>query len=373
MSDDIIIIGAGVVGCATAYFLARAGVRVSVFDACDIGSGASGRNAGVVEHPYDLPQEPLYAETVSLLSEALGPAMPKDPVGVLLVANNQAAAERAAAHHGRFRQLNPTVIAPGELAYAEPLLASDIWACRLQTGYPIQPALVAATFADHARQLGARFHLRRPAKLLRDRHGVCGVSCRGNRHQAQAVVVAAGAASSQVVDPTGGWQPILPLWGVLVSVELPQHPRHVLLEDSVASIQAAAEPDDSTAFSLITTGDSLTLGSTFLHEEPPGKEWVSRLLSHGKRFCPLLEDARVGSVLTCARPRSFDGRPLLGKVAEEARLWVAAGHGGRGISTGLASARLLVDAIQSGTDDGIAAELRADRFANVPGAPAGAR
>ena len=43
---DVLVIGAGIYGCATAFFLARFGVDVVVVDAGDIGAGASGANAG---------------------------------------------------------------------------------------------------------------------------------------------------------------------------------------------------------------------------------------------------------------------------------------------------------------------------------------
>src|SRR5262249_1382666 len=44
--DEVVVIGAGIYGCATAYFLARFGVDVLVVDAGDIGAEASGANAG---------------------------------------------------------------------------------------------------------------------------------------------------------------------------------------------------------------------------------------------------------------------------------------------------------------------------------------
>lgn len=43
---DVLIVGGGLIGCATALHLARAGVDVMVADAGDIGMGASGQNAG---------------------------------------------------------------------------------------------------------------------------------------------------------------------------------------------------------------------------------------------------------------------------------------------------------------------------------------
>src|SRR5947209_2344533 len=43
---DIVIVGAGITGTATALWLARAGARVMVVEARSIAAGASGRNAG---------------------------------------------------------------------------------------------------------------------------------------------------------------------------------------------------------------------------------------------------------------------------------------------------------------------------------------
>ena len=46
--SDVIIIGGGIIGNATAYYLAKKGVSVTVLDASkDIGIGGSSRNGGV--------------------------------------------------------------------------------------------------------------------------------------------------------------------------------------------------------------------------------------------------------------------------------------------------------------------------------------
>ena len=63
-------------------------------------------------------------------------------------------------------------------------------------------------------------------------------------------------------------------------------------------------------------------------------------------FLPALARARPRGVRACARPQSLDGRPLVGEAVGVEGLWVAAGHGPWGISTGPATARLVVDAIR---------------------------
>jgi glycine/D-amino acid oxidase-like deaminating enzyme len=72
--------------------------------------------------------------------------------------------------------------------------------------------------------------------------------------------------------------------------------------------------------------------------------------------------APIRSSRACARPQSVDGRPLIGAVPGLRRLYVCAGHGPWGISTGPASARLVVDEIL-GRAPAIPVELDAARFA----------
>jgi glycine/D-amino acid oxidase-like deaminating enzyme len=43
---DVVVVGAGVTGCSAAWHLARSGARVTLLEARDVASGASGRNGG---------------------------------------------------------------------------------------------------------------------------------------------------------------------------------------------------------------------------------------------------------------------------------------------------------------------------------------
>ena len=43
---DVAVIGGGLVGCATAYYLTTAGTRVALIERGTINRGASGQNAG---------------------------------------------------------------------------------------------------------------------------------------------------------------------------------------------------------------------------------------------------------------------------------------------------------------------------------------
>lgn len=361
MSKAVIVIGAGIVGCATAFFLSEAGAEVVVYDAEGIGAGASGRNAGLIEHPYDLVQEALYEETISLLSEMEESPLPHVPIGVLLLASDEHEAICISERFRSFPSLAPVVLSPEALQVAEPQLSHTGHACLLRTGYPVDPASLTRHFARAARNAGASFELGTPALLERDSDGdVCGIRTGAGVRRSDAIVVAAGVHSASLIDPSHRWRPIWPLWGVSVSADAISPPTHAILDGRISAVQAGGAPLDL-AFSLIPAPHRLALGSTFLAEKPDAKLWVQRLTSTGERYWPALKAVRDPNVLVCARPRSFDGRPLLGRVDGEQRLWLAAGHGGRGVSTGPASARLVAHAVLAGTDDHIPLELRADR------------
>jgi glycine/D-amino acid oxidase-like deaminating enzyme len=80
---------------------------------------------------------------------------------------------------------------------------------------------------------------------------------------------------------------------------------------------------------------------------------------------PAVAGARLGPSRACARPLSLDGRPLIGRVPGIDGLWIAAGHGPWGISTGPASGRLLADLVL-GRVAAPPPELDPDRFGAPP-------
>ena len=57
---DVAVIGGGIVGCATAAFLAEGGASVLLAEREAIAAGASGRNSGIVQHPMDEVLAPLF-------------------------------------------------------------------------------------------------------------------------------------------------------------------------------------------------------------------------------------------------------------------------------------------------------------------------
>jgi glycine/D-amino acid oxidase-like deaminating enzyme len=346
-SPDVVVIGGGIIGTSAATQLAGTGRRVVLVERSAIGAGASGRNSGVVQHPFDPVLVGLHLETVELYRELEAFALPAAPVGLLSVTRDVAGAWRltqaiAASHPG----LRPRFVGLAEMSTIEPSIAPGIAACRLDIGYPVAPAAATLAYAARAERAGVEIRVGAGANLSRNSDRVTGVVIDGRSVPAPDVLVAAGPWTPAIVDPSGAWSPIVARWGVVVEVRLDGPPAHVL-EEADISIEPGAEEDAEAghAFSLVTADGVSSLGSTFLADEPDPVATVPSLVRRGSRFVPAIAEAPVGLSRVCARPLSRDGRPLIGRVPGVEGLWVAAGHGPWGISTGPASGRLIADLI----------------------------
>jgi glycine/D-amino acid oxidase-like deaminating enzyme len=360
---DVVVIGGGIIGCTAAAELAAAGARVTLFEENAIGAGASGRNLGALQHPFDDDLLGLHMKTLAiyrdLAAESDGFSVPIDPAGLLLLQTDPAAARRQAERLGRaFGDLAPTALDPTAVHELEPALAPGPAGVLLATGYPIPPAAATDAMAARARRLGAEILTGAGARLAVDRGRVVGVVLSdGQRVAADAVLVAAGPWTPGIVDPTGAWEPIHRTWGVTVQLRLGiATPRHVIEEDEVDAINRSAaatsraadvtEADEPPSLFSIAAADGVsTLGSTFIPDKPDPEWIVPLLVRRGAEFLPAIAHAPMVTRRMCARPQSVDGRPFIGAVPWMDGLFVCAGHGPWGISIGPASAALVARAI----------------------------
>lgn len=369
MAERVAIIGGGIIGCTAAALLAEAGVEATLVEATAIGAGASGRNSGVIQHPFDPVLLPLQVETVEAY-RALAAAdpefrFPTEPVGILLLTDDIAAgAERAAELVAAFPELAPEVLDEVATAAAEPTLAAGWAAVRIATGFPVVPEAATHAMAARAVRAGATVRIGRAARPWIENGQVRGLAFDdGERLAADRVLVAGGPWTPDVLGTEPAWPPVARTWGVTIQVAMADPPRHVLEEGVVHTINVPSGHVGS-LFSLVAADGVATIGSTFVTEAPDPAELAPILLERGAAFVPALADPEIQAVRLCARPQSVDGRPFIGPVPDGEGLveglWVCTGHGPWGMSTGPASAALVVDAMLDRADR-IPAELRSDR------------
>ncbi len=222
---DLLIVGGGIIGCSAAAFAAERGATVVLVEATEIGAGASGRNSGVVQHPFDPVLAPLHEATLDhyrALADG-GFRFPSEPAGLLLLTDDPAAG------HARVAELNASdpVLAASfldeqALLQREPMLAGGLSAVLLATGYPIPPHAATQAMAARAERAGAELRLGVRAAALE-----AGPSLRmddGTAIQAGAILIATGPWSAELLDPSGAWRPIRPTYGVTVQVALSPTP-----------------------------------------------------------------------------------------------------------------------------------------------------
>ena len=376
-SPDVAVIGGGIIGCSAAAILAERGATVTLYEATAIGAGASGRNLGAIQHPFDAVLGPLYHASLAayhaLAAQDAGFAMPGEPRGVLMLNRDPDASRRQVAHlREAVPDLKVEFVDADAVAAADPSLVRGFAACRLDTGYPIPPASATTAFASLAAARGAENRVGLAAHPWIEDGAARGVRLADGTHQAAGLVlIAAGPWSPPLVDITGAWEPIKRTWGVTVQLDLGDAaPRHVIEEDEVDAVNrplvaaakaASGEPeaDPHTLFTVAAAAGISTLGSTFLPSEPDGQRIARLLIDRGATYLPAIAGATVREIRVCARPQAADSRPFIGPVAGVEGLYVCAGHGPWGISTGPASAAMVVEAMLSSA--AVPRELAADR------------
>lgn len=210
-AQDVVIIGGGIIGAATAYELARQGVRATLLERSAIGGGQSGRNWGFVRQQGRSPAElPLMVASnrrwASLESELDAPF---DWVqgGNLALATDAGGARRYRewTSVGRSFGVDTRLLEAAEVESVVPGLSVPFTAA-LYAGSDghADPGAATRAYAAAAARLGARVLRGRTVLRIATRDGrVTGVDTDGGRIAARTVVCAAGSASRRLLRTAG--------------------------------------------------------------------------------------------------------------------------------------------------------------------------
>src|SRR4051794_10063686 len=343
----VVVLGAGVVGATAAWQLARRGVRVDLVESGETGRATSA-GAGIVQ-----PWRPAATGTWAAYSDLAGSTWPQlaadlaadsgqdpsyAPVGGLTVSRDPAGLRAMAADLETARTTRGwaglgevELLAPGGASACFPVLHQEfaaVWTAgvgRVDGRLFREAALVAAERAGAVQRSGR-------AELVADGDRVRGVRVGEDQLDADAVVLAAGAWTTEVCAPLGIRLGLTPMRGQIVHLQVPG--------DGTAGWPTVMTlgAEHGHHYLLAFPGGRVVVGAT----REPDAGFDPRVTAAGQRqvldaaltLAPGLADATVLEPRVGFRPVTPDGFPLLGAVPGLDGLVVATGLGANGLTYG---------------------------------------
>lgn len=379
---DVVVIGAGVVGCSVAYQLAMRRARVCVIERTGIASGTTSASAGHISVQGRVPGPALELTLANLaLLQTLAAELPRDiefvQCGGTIVAEDEdeyrllRAFVRIQAKHVDIRFLEAE-----ELRRVEPGLSPRfLGATYSPLDGSVSPMGLARALACGARALGTEFLLGAPVTDLVHRAGkVEGVRTPRETVSAPVVVNAAGVWSPEVTCLVGLEVPVIPRKGqLLVSEPAPpvlhtivSHAGHVPFTEFGLDPPATLEGElhkkrymrqsRSPGFrGRVYIGSTSEFVGFDRRNTPDG---LHQLAEYAVATIPALKGVTLLRSWAGLRPRSRDGRFIIGEAPGLRGFYLATGHDSIGILHSGMTGKLLAELIVEGKPS-----LSLDQFA----------
>ncbi|TDD10912.1 FAD-binding oxidoreductase [Nonomuraea deserti] len=382
--SDVIVVGAGVVGAACAYYAARAGLDVTVIDRGPVAGGTTGSGEGNV---LVSDKEPGPELELAVLSNRLWRSLAErhggnggfefEAKGGLVVAETPEVQERLAdlaAEQAAKHDVEHTLVPAGSLRDYEPHLAGDLAG---GVHYPqdaqVQPMLAAAALLGHgARSYGrGTLRLRLGAAVTgftRSSGRVTGVRTTQGDVRGGAVINAAGTWGGEVAALAGADLPILPRRGfILVTEPLPEPLiRHKVytaayvtnVASDSAGLETSAVVEGTPAGTVLIGASRERVGFDRTTSVPV----LARLAGQAVALFPALREVRAIRSYCGFRPYCPDHLPVIGADPRVPGLYHACGHEGAGIGLAPATGHLLAQLVAGQEPDLDLSPFRPGRF-----------
>ena len=370
-APDVVIAGAGVIGCATAYFLAAEhGLQVVVIERDGIASGASGGAAGelgaVGRHRFSEAFTRFLMRGIELHTE-LAPALREESGVDYLLGDipllRPAFDEREAAELREQMRWQHGLGMDVEWLDAQAVRGLGTWLTQEAVGaaltverqleaYPF--ALAVAQAAEHH---GVEIRSGEVSGVLREGGRAVGVRIGGEELAAGAVLVATGPWAVHA----GAWMecdvPVSPLRGQIVHLAPPEGmpmPQHAIFHES--------------GYLLPKAGGDLLAGTTQElagFDRQPTSEAQNGIMEAVVRLAPAVIDAPIRDLTACLRPSTPDGLPIIGAVEGWQDLYISTGHAFKGVTLALVSGRSLAQLMTGEAPDVALDDYSPARFAGA--------
>lgn len=346
---DVVIVGAGIVGAACADEFARRGLRVAVVDRDVVGSGATAAGMGHIVVMDDSEAQFALTRYSQQLWQALRNELPAeveyDQCGTIWVAADEEEMAEVRRKHDFYadRGVPTEILDAKRLKQSEPNLRDGLQGGLLvPEDAVLYPPCAARFLTQRAQQRGAELVL--GASLSALGKGRVLLSD-GLQLTAEIIVNAAGAWSAEL---TPGIDVKKRKGHLVITDRYPAFLRHQLVELGYLK-SAHSVASDSVAFNVqprrtgqILIGSSRQFGAE--HKEVD-QQMIVRMLQRAQEYMPALGQLSAIRIWTGFRAATPDKLPLIGPWSGDPSLFLATGHEGLGITTSLATARILVDQI----------------------------
>ena len=363
---DVAVVGGGIIGCATAYHLAKAGRRVAVAEKSEVGAEASGRNGGgtrqQARHPAETPVAIFSASLWQDLDRELGTETEYRRGGNLWLAFTEAehAAQYRLAPGQRAMGLDVRLLGREEIGQIFPFLdtggiaggsysptcgnANPILTTR---GYGRAAARLGAEIFEHTEVLGVKQSGGAVFALLTSRGEI----------RAPIILNAAGAWAPEIARMAGLELPIRPSRDqVMVTEALGPICRPFVISDRVYFRQAAHG-----GFHIGTVN---LPHSTFAQTTEPVD--LSNAARAFVELIPSLRHVKVVRSWGGTSEKTPDDIPILGFAGEPEGFAIAAGFSGHGFALGPAVGQLMGELLLGQPSTLPLADFNLSRFRGNP-------
>ncbi|MEC3956370.1 FAD-dependent oxidoreductase [Nocardia sp. CDC153] len=362
----VLIIGAGIIGCALADRLALAGASVRVCEAGGLASGTTAHGEGNVlvsdkgagpELELSRLSRRLWPQVLSRIAARLpaeAAAVEWDPKGGIVVATDAAGAAALAefARGQRAVGLHCEDLDADQLAIAEPALTREVTG---SVHYPddaqVQPVGAAAALIGSAVAAGATVETRCVVTGPLVAGGrLIGVQTSQGARYADVVINAAGPWSGRVSQRLDAPIAVRTRRGdVLITAPMPPTVFHKVYDaDYVGAVGSSQAELQSSAVVESTHGGPILLGSSrrecgFDNRLRPDS--MAAIARRALRLYPVLAEVPIMRAYGGFRPYFADHLPVIGPDPRLPGLWHATGHEGAGIGLSIGTAYVLAAAL----------------------------
>lgn len=319
----VIVVGAGIIGLSTAWYLRRLGTEVTIIDPAPA-QGASHAAAGMLApaaevvwgqtplYPLMRASAQMYPQFSAEVASAAGSDLGFSDAGTLVCAGDRADLQALRElRDAQSRSGFATELITGSAARrVEPSLSPAVaGAVHIPGDHSIDPRRLTAALLTVLSSHSGGFIRRRAASLIKDGDATIGVALAdGRRLEADQVVICAGSAVSAIV---GAPQlPLREVWGDVLRLRAPAQASPLLSRTirglvNGRSVYLVPRPDGEIVLGASSREDGLS-------GTPAGA--IHRLLADGQRLVPGILDAEITDITTRARPGSPDDLPMIGRI-----------------------------------------------------------